>query len=704
MVTWFRYYAGQNKINYSVRVLLALIGVVLPCWFSCYYSYIIPLVLGVIATALAETDGSLKLKAKSLGFTLVCFFIVAVTTQYLLAYPVLFAIGLFSYSFIFMFLSVLGTRFASITFASILLSIYTMLGYSSEISFWLQPQLLLAGAMWYGTISLLWQWLWPLYPVGQNLAKLYLELGEYFKLKAQLFKPQQNGDLSMQRYQLSQYNAKVVKLFNQCKVSLIAHAADSNDDYLKLLKIFFIAQDIHERVTASHYSYKELASTFAQDAILYKIAAIIEEQGDACSKLAHSLEHYQEYNLAPKLSWRLTEAEKSLEILAICEPNQALLVQLALVIENLSLINQDFSQLTALDTYQLQRDINLKNDEPQSFIEMWQLLKNEWRLDSIILRHSLRLAIGLVVGYISIQVFSLEMGYWILLTILFVCRANYSSTRKLFTQRILGTILGLLSGSLLLTLFPDLQSQLVLMIVSGVLFFIYRSSNYTFATITITWLVLFCFNQDGHGLEVVIPRLADTLYGCSIAAFLVTFFLPDWQSGRLNKLMRKSTRANRKYLTQIIAQYRYGKDDNLDYRMARRYAHIRDAKLVTALTDMLIEPEKYRINKERCFRFMELNHIVLNYISTLGAHRANLVTEKLNTQLNEIYLRIDNKLKRLERALSNNLFDLEYKKVNKDHNKHVIPQLNQGYTMLDQLKILEQIINEIEMEFSEIAK
>ena len=148
----------------------------------------------------------------------------------------------------------------------------------------------------------------------------------------------------------------------------------------------------------------------------------------------------------------------------------------------------------------------------------------------------IRLSIALCLGYVCIQLLDLEKGYWILLTTLFVCQPNYSATKQKLVQRVLGTFAGLLIGIPLLYLFPGQEGQLVLMVLTGSLFFTFRTTQYGLATTFITLFVLFCFNQLGDGFAVVLPRLSDTLIGCFLAVLAVSFILPDWESKRLHYL------------------------------------------------------------------------------------------------------------------------------------------------------------------------
>ncbi len=69
----FRSYWVNDRINYSIRVFIALVGAVLPCWYLGENHAVTPLVLGIIAAALAESDDNLIGRIKGLTITLVCF-------------------------------------------------------------------------------------------------------------------------------------------------------------------------------------------------------------------------------------------------------------------------------------------------------------------------------------------------------------------------------------------------------------------------------------------------------------------------------------------------------------------------------------------------------------------------------------------------------------------------------------------------------
>ncbi|NVO72783.1 YccS family putative transporter [Photobacterium damselae] len=652
-----RRYWANDRINYCIRVLIAMIGVVFPCWYLNATSEVTPLILGIIAAALAETDDNLTGRLKALATTLICFLVASVSIEVLFDYPIFFALGLFSSTFGFIMLGAMGPRYASIAFASLLLAVYTMLGADSSVNLWYQPMLLLGGAFWYGLLSLAWHILWPNQPVQQNLAHVFSQLATYLDSKSQLFEP--IADLQPQplRLDAAHNNAKVVAALNGAKATLL-HRARRGQPHTtgdRFLKIYFMAQDIHERVSSSHYRYQDLAATFQRSDVLFRFQRLLRAQAMACRDIAKALaigKPYQHLEITEKT---LDELRESINYLKAQNNPQwrLLLTQLDYLFSNLATVERQLANISNPDAT-VTDETELADNEAHSIPDLWRRITSQLNPQSLLFRHALRMAIALTVGYGCIQFLHLERGYWILLTTLFVCQPNYSATRQKLVQRVIGTLGGLLAGIPLLYLFPGQEGQLVLMILAGVLFFAFRMVRYDLATAFITLLVLFCFNQLGEGFAVILPRLGDTLLGCFLAVIAVSYIFPDWESHRLHKVMASSVNANREYLGQIIAQYRLGKRDCLNYRVARRNAHNTDAQLSTAISNMLAEPGRYRMATNESFRFLTLNHAMLSYISALGAHRTQLEDNETYHLVSQAYRSINEHLESLTLQLEQN--------------------------------------------------
>ncbi|MGY2227500.1 TIGR01666 family membrane protein [Pseudomonas gingeri] len=630
-----------DKFSYSVRVFIALTGIMTLCWFQNEMKLLIPLFLGVIASALAETDDSWQGRLNALAVTLVCFSVAAFSVELLFPYPVVFVVAMALAAFGLTMLGALGERYGAIASATLILSVYTMIGVDQrggEVNdLWHEPLLLVAGAGWYGVLSVLWQALFSNQPVQQSLAKLFRELGLYLKLKSSLFEPIRQMDVEARRLELARQNGKVVAALNTAK-EIILHRVGNGRPGSKVsryLKLYFLAQDIHERASSSHYPYNALAEAFFHSDVLFRCQRLLRQQGKACRALAESIQLRQPFVYDASFAEALGDLHASMEHLRI-QSNPAwrgLLRSLRALAANLSTLDRLLSDASNPDSLADATDSSLLDRSPRNFKDVLTRLRTQLTPTSLLFRHALRLPLALSVGYGMVHLVHPSQGYWIILTTLFVCQPNYGATRRKLGQRIIGTAIGLTAAWALFDLFPSPLIQAMFTIVAGVTFFINRTTRYTLATAAMTLTVLFCFNQVGDGYGLFLPRLMDTLLGALIAGLAVFLFLPDWQGRRLNKVLANTLSCNSLYLRQIMQQYAHGKSDDLAYRLARRNAHNADAALSTTLANMLMEPGHFRKEADVGFRFLVLSHTLLSYLSGLGAHRENQLPTEVREHL-----------------------------------------------------------------------
>src|SRR5690606_38028232 len=421
------------------------------------------------------------------------------------------------------------------------------------------------------------------------------------------------------------------------------------------LKLYFLAQDLHERVSSSHYPYQALAEAFFHSDVLFRCQRLLRLQAAACAELGDAIQLRQPFRYSEANAQALDDLQASLEHLRE-QQNPAwrgLLRSLRALSGNLSTMQRQLASASNPEALIGEHDSSLLDRQPQSLSEAFARIRLQLTPTSLLFRHALRMSVALVCGYAVLHAIHPEQGYWILLTTVFVCQPNYGATRIKLVQRVTGTVLGLIAGWALFDLFPGQQIQALFAVIAGVVFFATRSSRYTLATAAITLLVLFCFNQVGDGYGLIWPRLVDTLLGSLIAAAAVFLILPDWQGRRLNQVVANTLSRSADYLRQIMHQYESGKRDDLAYRLARRNAHNADAALSTTLSNMLLEPGHVRRDAETGFRFLTLSHTLLNYVSGLGAHRESLPDDARDEMLEDAAQRLANSLDEIAAALQN---------------------------------------------------
>jgi len=621
---------AHEKASYGLRVFIALSTVLAYGWYDDQIAAIPGLFLGIIASAIAETDDNGWGRTKSVLLSLLCFGAAAASVVYLFPHPLPFIGALALAAFGLTLLGALGERYASIGQATVTLAIYTMLAMDqlkAPDMAWREVAHLLIGAAWYGALSILWTAMFANRPVRERLARLFFELGRFLQLKADLFEPVRHSNLEARRLALAEQNVRVVEALNTAKTAILSRFGRSGRPGVQsglYFRLYYMAQDFHERASSSHYPYEALAETFFHSDVLYRCRRLLSLQGKACQALGQAIRLRQPFDYGEQARQAGQDLQESLRYLREQQrPHWArLLGSLQLLAHNLASIERQLSEASLADTPLEGVDTRLRDSSPHTLREMATRLRQALTPGSLLFRHGLRIALALIAGYAVLKLVHPENGYWILLTIVFVCRPHFGATRRRLFERIGGTLAGLGVTWAVLQLFPGTELQLLLALAAALLFFFTRTDRYLVATAAITVMALVCFNLLGNGFVLIWPRLFDTLIGCAIAALASLLILPDWQGRRLHRVMAQVLATSNAYLEQVLGQYRSGMRDDLPYRIARRDMHNADVALSVALSNMLREPGYARGNLDGGFRFLALSNTLLSYLSALGAHRA----------------------------------------------------------------------------------
>lgn len=569
------------------------------------------LALGVLAGAIAETDDHPKGRAKSLLLTIVSYLIASTTVELLYPHPIAFAIGLFCSTFLFIIIGGISERYRGITFGVLLAGVYTMLGTQLNNPWYWQPLIMSSGALAYGIVSLILLKNKPWRPLQERLALGYRHLAEYIYIKSKFF-PSDETSQDYRRNKLAQKNIDVVQAIDSIHNVLRSYAYEigKEDETLgQYYRQWLILQQLHERATSSHESYDLLSKQTANTMLIEGLGHLLVELSNALTRFSESLLNGKRYKHPMALEWTTTALSEMMAHHSADFQYPAL----SLLYKNLKEMEQTMRSIdkTAAPDY-----------VPSDYVP----LSRKQRLIALFkpqhprFRYALRLSICFVVGYALMMFFHIEKGQWILLTSLFVCQQNYISTRLRLTQRILGTIEGVVVGTLLIQLLPTLSGNILLLLLSVYLFFYYTKENYATAVIFITITVISLFNiQFNQGFEIMLPRIFDTLIGGILAYLSVRYIMPDWQYKNLPQLLSNALRRNNAYFKAVY-------DDTIHsekYAVRRQKAHQADTALTIAWRSIKVEPKGGEEFQQKAFRLTYLNHSLLSYISAFGAHRQN---------------------------------------------------------------------------------
>jgi uncharacterized membrane protein (TIGR01666 family) len=622
-------FKSNSILIYCLQIFIVLTGTTLGLVFLGYESLIVPVTLGAIATALTDFDDRLSIRLRNLIYVCILFFGVSSILEFLYPYKLLFILYLSLSSAAFILMGALGQRYATISFGTILLSIYTMFGLGEYSQWYQQPSYFVLGALWYGLTSIIFYLLKPTQAVQDNLAANFNAIADLLLAKARLFDPDNTDNIEPLLYELSLKNSEVVQSLNITKASLLTRlkASRANKNTIYWLNLYFLAQDIHEQATSNYLHYENIHQNFSRTDLIFRIQKNVKLHALSCQKLAHDILTHQTYQSNPDTDLAIANLENSIQLWIEENPQNLEVKNLLLILRNLKKIQEQFLNLSheqnnyRQNYLQHQENLNLLDDDIQDIPDLWLKLKQHFTPNSALFRHAVRIAFVFAVGYaISLMPFA-KNGYWILLTSLFVCQISYFATKSRLKLRTLGTLLGVLLGMPILYFVPSIEGQLVLTIISGVCFFYLRSKKYAMATLMATLMVLLIFNLKGAGYAIILPRIVDTILGCLIAWFAVSFIWPDWNFRNISSTIKKSNQATLNYFDAVVKQYQFGKNNSLDYRQARRTAHNAQIELSSMISSLSTEPNPNQALIHAAFRYLVYSHSQLSYVSALGSHR-----------------------------------------------------------------------------------
>ncbi len=665
----------------------------------------IPLTLGVVAAGLSDIDDRFSVRIMNLIYTYIGFFITAASVSLLFPYPILFALGLIVSCIGWILLGSLGRRYATISYGCLVVSVYSMLGVHLFDQWYIQPSLLVVGAIWYGLISTISFLLFPVRQVQDKLSQCFSSLGNFLFSKSNLF----DVDMTPTSYQdsmisLSMENGQLISIFNDMRTALLTRLKGDRGqrDTRRSLQYYFVAQDIHERADSAHIDYQKLAKMFEHSDVLFRFQRILALQGKACKDLSDSILHRTTYQHNVRFEHAFKNLRYSLDKLKKEENYDLIWVNsLFALYQNLKSIDAQLQNLETERHIKYDQSKNFENQLKDDDLKGWDdiviRIKQNLTPESVLFRHAIRVSIVLFIGYVFVQLTNIEYGYWILLTALFVSQPNFNATKRRLRLRIIGTLGGIILGYAILYFVPSIEGQLLLLVLSGVLFFDLRSKQYAQATAFITIMALINFNLDGLGYEAALPRMIDTVIGCALAWFGVSFIFPDWKFRRLPRTIQRSLEAQCNYLANVVAQYHQGRNNSLEYRIVRRAAHNRDADVASLISTLATEPDFDPSQKSLAFEFLCLNHTFLSYIAALGAHREQVKDQQVLNLLDQALDDISGALLRDEMPdlTAHNMLKAIRARLSQSESEDsksliILQQLSLMFSILKQLSSLKQ--------------
>ena len=610
-----QYFSDGLRITFGVllpSLLLAQLG---------QLSIGVSISLGALCVSLTDNPGPVNHKKNGMLLCNLFIFLTAVLTGLINKNSYLVGLEIILLCFLYSMFTVYGNRASAIGTAALLVMILTIDQNQTLTKTLANALYILSGGVWYMLLSSLVSQIKPYRLAQQALGECIKEVSIYVRLKALFYDTQSNYDdhykklVSQQIIVHQQQNTIRELLF---KSKLITKESTNMGRVLVLIFVDMI--DLFEQTMATYYDYHTLKSRYEKAEVLGEFQKII-------IKLADELENLSYYIIRNEKPVRLYDLGSDLEALKNTIDrvekhfglNNLVLKKILINIRNMSnrtkKMYRYFDQEQLMNT-SIQRDLS-KFVSHQDFD--LKSLKDNFSFDSSIFRHSLRMSIICLVGYLVSKLFPLgHHSYWILLTILVILKPDFSLTKERNYQRLMGTIIGGVAGALLLMYVQDQTILFIVLLLCMIGTYSFQRLNYIVSVLFLTPYILIVFNFLGaNDPNIAGERIIDTILGSAIALIASHLILPHWEHYHLKDLLKEALVANYNYLLKVANNLNGKRWDTLSYKLARKDMYVSSANLGGAFQRMLSEPKSKQHHIKELHEFVVLNHMLSSYISTL---------------------------------------------------------------------------------------
>lgn len=622
------YFLFSQYFSDGLRITL---GVLLPSLLAAQFNQFelgLSLSLGALCVSITDSPGPVQHKRN--GMLLCCFtiFLVAVVTGFARMNSFLLGAEVLFLSFFFSMFMVYGARAAALGTAGLVVMILMMDAALKPAEIIPHALLILGGGAWYLLLSMVLFSIRPYKQAQQTLGECIHEVARFLRLKATFYQP--NTDLDAGYRKLVSQQVLVNEKQDAVREILFKSRQFVKDPTVqsRLLVLTFVdLVDLYEQITATHYDYASLRERYKHSAVPAEIADLILAMADQLDAIGFSIEANIRYRKSGNLPEKLEHLKASIDALGAGSESSILALRKILVncrnlVHRLNDIQNYYTSETEIKTGPVEFSKFISHQDYDL-----KLFRNNLSFSSTIFKHSFRVALVCLAGYLVTKLFPTGYhSYWVLLTIIVILKPAFSLTKQRNSQRIIGTVAGGAIGILILHFIQDRTAQFAFLLVFMVGSYSFQRRNYVVSVIFMTPFVLILFNFLGAGsVNIVQERIIDTLIGSAIAITASYLILPNWEAEQIQKFMREMLEANAAYLQKLADALAGRKVGTEEYKLARKQVYVNSANLAAAFQRMQSEPKGKRKNSKEVQKFVVLNHILSSYV-------ANLATALLNRE------------------------------------------------------------------------
>lgn len=588
--------------------------------------------LGVLCTSMPDNAGPIHHRRIAMMYTVGLIFLISLICGVLAKGYIIVLVMLAVFSFAFSMIGVYGTRTGAVGLACMVAMCINIDQRLELKETAINALLIAAGGAWYFLVSTVVHRIRPYKLVQQALGDCMLETAEYIKIKASFFL--EDSGLNDKYKQLADAHV----LVNQ-KQTLVREMLFKTRSIVKesthigrvLLMSFLDTIDLFERIMTSQRQYAALHFHLGDTHLMTAFGNGILKLGNELQLIGLS---FQSGVKAPKSQFNdrfILELENYLKDTKekhLNESNANAYESLEHILDNIADLQKRIEALQRYSTYD--PDIVTKDKiNTQNFNEYVdksdfsiKILFDNLNFDSGIFRHSIRVSLAILSGYILSLVMPIGHDYWILLTIIVILKPAFALTQQRNKERLIGTIAGAFIAGILLYITSKYYVLLSILIVCMILAYSLVRTKYwlsiTFMTIFIVLGFYFLKVGEQNPNDLLKERVIDTIIGSVISITFLYLIPPKWEKYNMHDLAVKTIQSNKSYFTYIAHAFMGERFDTHTFKLKRKESYVALANFGDSFQRMLSEPKKMQQNGDYIHQMVVSNYMLASHIATLA--------------------------------------------------------------------------------------
>lgn len=215
--------------------------------------------------------------------------------------------------------------------------------------------------------------------------------------------------------------------------------------------------------------------------------------------------------------------------------------------------------------------------------------RDNFNFASLNFRHSLRVAVIVMLGVLLTKILPLNHGYWLTVTATLIMQPSFGTTWLRAIERVVGSVAGSAFAAALGLIFQSPLAVAIALFPLTATTMALRTVNYTLYIFFLTpqfVMVAGLGDPGANEFMLTVYRVIDTLIGGALALAGSLLLWPSWEPNQLPRLLGLAIRANGRFLCGAVV----GEAADIDRDVLRREAGIASNNAEASLQRLAYEP------------------------------------------------------------------------------------------------------------------